>query len=118
MTVRQRRDVHVHAVGEWPTAGRQFAGGQLAGPIRGHDQRRQDQRDLRRHRGGAPSDATLKTGTYTFEPPVLSPHPSARPAEYTRRKMMEFPVDPYKVRVHIANYNLFNDQLVEQRQPR
>ena len=57
-----------------------------------------------------PTDAPLKTGTYTFEPPVFTSSVKTT-MEYTRRKVMEFPVDPYKVRVHIANYNLFNDEL-------
>ena len=60
--------------------------------------------------GVLPSEYTLKTGTYTFDPPVLS-WASSPTAEYTRRKVMEFPVDPYKVRVHIANYNLFGEKL-------
>ena len=59
-----------------------------------------------------PPDATLKTGTYTLEPPGTR-HTSVPSAEYTRRKLMEFPVDPAKVRVHIANYNLFEDQMVK-----
>ena len=53
-----------------------------------------------------PLESTLKTGTYSFDPPVftLGLDPTA---EFTRRKAMEFPVDPYKLRVHIANFNLF-----------
>ena len=57
-------------------------------------------------------DATLKTGTYTFEPPGETSY-VGKSAEYTRRKLMEFPVDPAQVRVHIANYNLFDDEMVK-----
>ena len=56
-----------------------------------------------------PTDALLRTGTYTFDPPVFTSSVNTT-MEYTRRKVMEFPVDPYKVRVHIANYNLFEDE--------
>ena len=56
-----------------------------------------------------PTDALLRTGTYTFEPPVFTSSVKTT-MEYTRRRVMEFPTDPYKVRVHIANYNLFNDE--------
>ena len=59
-----------------------------------------------------PTDATLKTGTYTFEPPGETSY-VGKSAEYTRRKLMEFPVDPAQVRVHIANYNLFDDEMVK-----
>ena len=55
-----------------------------------------------------PTDFTLKTGTYMFEPPVFTSSVKTT-MEYTRRKVMEFPVDPYKMRVHISNFNLFNN---------
>ena len=55
-----------------------------------------------------PSEFTLKTATYTFDPPLLTV-PIDATAEYTRRKVMEFPVDPYKLRVHISNYNWFGN---------
>jgi methyl coenzyme M reductase subunit D len=59
-----------------------------------------------------PTDATLKTGTYTLEPPGITSYVGSS-AEYTGRKLMEFPVDPAKVRVHIATFNQFEDQMVK-----
>ncbi len=46
------------------------------------------------------------------EPPGTTSYVGSS-AEYTRRKLMEFPVDPAKVRVHIANYNRIEDQMVK-----
>ena len=64
-----------------------------------------------------PAAATLKTGTFNFEPGIVTATVSTA-AEYNSRQMMEFPVDPYKMRVHIANYNVFQDQMANGGQPR
>ena len=57
-----------------------------------------------------PAAATLKTGTFNFEPGIVTATVSTA-NEYDSRQMMEFPVDPYKMRVHIANYNVLQDQM-------